>query len=106
MLQKETTLAIAVSTTETEAHAIDFDGERLETTKAGERDFAFSVNGTAATYTVQTSLDGTNWVDFDAGTAIGLGVYTIIRANDVLANYIRLKSSVATTAVVTFIARK
>ena len=34
----------------TKTHTIDYDGERRETTKAGERDFVFSILGTAGAF--------------------------------------------------------
>lgn len=92
MIEEVKTLAISATPTLTES-------VRISNTKR----VTFSVDGTAATYTVQISLNGTDYVDFDAGTAVSLNTYTVIEAKDLNAKFIRLKSSVATTAVVEYL---
>lgn len=94
MIEKVRSLPIAVSTTETEVKEV-----------TNVRDIVFSINGTAATYTIQTSLDGTNFADFVAGTAVGLGTYTMITAKDIHTKYVRIKSSLATAAEIKFLVR-
>ena len=105
MLQIQRNLTFTAAT-ESDSYTPDFDGEEMHTNKGPEQDFIFIVDGPAATYTVQISLNGTDYVDFDAGTAVALNTPTQIRAKDVLANYIRLKSSIAVTGTVAFIAKR
>ena len=94
MIEEVRSLPIAVSTTETEIREV-----------TNVRDIVFSIKGTAATYTIQTSLDGIDFHDHAAGTAVALNTYTLIQAKDIHTKYVRVKSSLATTAVVKYLVR-
>ena len=69
------------------------------------RDITFSIKGEAATYTVQISLDGVEFVEAVAGTAVSLNIYTLIFVKDIHVKYVRISLSLATTAVIKYLVR-